>query len=299
MALMRFWSGDRWSPLEIEADRRTEAHPAAPRAGLFLSGGFDSLAALLLNRRACPRSHPARVRDCLFVHGFDIGGVVVRGAKLNVFDRARARLAPVLEEVGAELIPAYTNIRHLCDERELWLERFFSALLAAVAHAFAARLDRVYIASSFEYPLLSPCGSHPLLDPEYSSAELRIVHRDQHLSRMDKLRLVAEWPTALDNFRVCLANTADRYNCGRCEKCVRTMIELLTIGALERSRAFESHDVTVDQLEAFDITIRHRDLFYRELIEPLRIRDRHDLADAIARKLGARESVRDELESPS
>jgi len=39
-------------------------------------------------------------------------------------------------------------------------------------------------------------------------------------------------------------------------------------------------------LSAFRIDIRHREVFYGELIDPLRARGRHDLADAIAQGIG-------------
>jgi hypothetical protein len=74
---------------------------------------------------------------------------------------------------------------HLCDDRDLCLNRFFGAGRAAVCHAFAPRLDRVEIAVSFDLPNRVPCGSHPMLDPEYGSFDVRIRHRDVELSRIN------------------------------------------------------------------------------------------------------------------
>jgi hypothetical protein len=290
MGLMRVWSGGEMKPLELEMPvRRGLLFPRRPaRSGFFLSGGIDSLTALRLNRLHYAQGHPGAVQDALLVHGFDIGGVMARGMKFHVFERARAHMAPVAADAGVTLIPVYTNIRHLCDDRDLWLNRFFGAVLAAVCHAFAPRLDRVEIAASFDLPNLVPCGSHPMLDPEYGSFDVRIRHRDVELSRIDKLRIVAQWPTAMDNMRVCLANVPDRLNCGRCEKCVRTMTGLVAIGALEDCGAFEEKDVTPEMFDAFRINIRHREPFYQELLEPLAARGRFDLVEVIRRKLDER-----------
>ena len=232
MSLIKEWSDGHLHPLSLEMKTSSSVQfLEKPRhAGLFLSGGIDSLAALRKNILTYPGMHPGAVKDCLFVHGFDIGGVVQRGMKYHVFDRAKTAMTQVAKNANATLIPIYTNIRHLCDERELWLEKFFGAVLASVAHTFASRLELVYIASSFDIPNLTPCGSHPMLDPEYSSFDMRIRLRDLSLSRMDKLRIVAGWDVALNNIRVCLANVHDRMNCGKCEKCVRTMLGLLAIG---------------------------------------------------------------------
>lgn len=287
MALMKEWTKGEYKPLNIEAKTRSVVHNLnnRRRAGLFLSGGMDSLAALRINKKTYPEQHPGSIKDCLFVHGFDIGGVIQRGMKYHVFDRAKMALSEVAKDAKVTLIPVYTNIRHLCDERELWLDRFFGAVLAAVAHAFSSRLNLVYIASSYDIPNLTPCGSHPLLDPAYSSYALRIIHRDLALSRLEKLRIVADWDVAFQNFRVCLANVPDRLNCGKCEKCIRTMTELLAIDALDKTKAFIENDVTSEQLEQFDITIRHRDSFYREMLSLLEKQGRDDLVDTIKKML--------------
>ena len=287
MALMKEWTKGEYKPLNIEAKTRSVVHNLnnRRRAGLFLSGGMDSLAALRINKKTYPEQHPGSIKDCLFVHGFDIGGVIERGMKYHVFDRAKMALSEVAKDAKVTLIPVYTNIRHLCDERELWLDRFFGAVLAAVAHAFSSRLNLVYIASSYDIPNLTPCGSHPLLDPAYSSYDLRIIHRDLALSRLEKLRIVADWDVAFQNFRVCLANVPDRLNCGKCEKCIRTMTELLAIDALDKTKAFVENDVTPEQLAQFNITIRHRDSFYREMLSPLKKQGRDDLVKTIKKML--------------
>jgi len=287
MSLMKEWSNGAYKPLSIEAKTHSaSAHlHKQRRAGLFLSGGIDSLAALRVNKQNYPEKHPGSIKDCLLVHGFDIGGVKERGMKYQVFDRARAALSAVAKDANVTLIPVYTNIRHLCDERDLWLDKFFGAVLASVGHAFASRLHLAYIASSYDIPNLVPCGSHPLLDPEYSSFDLRIKLMGLSLSRLEKLRLVADWDVAFQNFRVCLANVADRLNCGKCEKCVRTMTELIAIGALDKTHAFVENDVSPELFSGFKITIRHRAPFYQEMLPFLKERGRDDLVRTITRML--------------
>lgn len=287
MAILKNWSGGGLKPLSIEAGTMSAAqYPGKPRqAALFMSGGIDSLFALRINRKDYPETHPGFIKDCLLVHGFDIGGVVERGMKYPVFERAKKVMAAVAEDTDVALIPVYTNIRHLCDDRDLWLTKFFGSVLAAVAHAFDSRINLAYIGSSYDLPNLTPCGSHPLLDPEYSSYDLKIRHRDVEVSRIDKIRSIADWDIALDNLRVCLANVKERLNCGKCEKCVRTMLGLEAVGVLDKISSFQEKQVSPDLLDNFSITIRHREHFYRELIEPLIECGRGDLAEVIERKL--------------
>ncbi len=283
MALIEYWSEGTYRSLNIETSISSAVRPSnrQRRAGMFLSGGIDSLATLRVNKMNFPEQHPGYIKDCLLVHGFDIGGVVERGMKYHVFERAKTAMSLVAEDANVTLIPVYTNIRHLCDERDLWLNKFFGAVLAAVAHTFDKRLSLVYIASSYDIPNLAPCGSHPLLDPEYSSFDLGIKHTDLELSRLDKLNIIANWDVAFQNFRVCLANVKDRLNCGKCEKCVRTMTELVSIGALHKTGAFVENDVSPELLSGFDITIRHREPFYEAMLPLLKERGRDDLVQTI------------------
>ena len=167
-----------------------------------------------------------------------------------------------------------------------WLGLFFGAVLAAVAHTFVPRNNLFYIGSSYDLPNIHPCGSHPLLDPEFSSYNLRLRHRDLHLPRVEKLKIVAAWDVAFQNFRVCLANVKDRLNCGKCEKCVRTMAGLVAIDRLHRTRAFVEDDLEPELLAGFNIRIRVREPFYEELIPLLKERGRHDLVETLNKMLG-------------
>jgi len=295
MNILSHWTKDRpkdppkkgpYTPIRIEAKTRKKVSQLEmPRAGMVMSGGMDSLAALRLNRLNYPKEHPGYVRDSFFLHGFDIGGVVERGMKYHVFERAMDAISKITRDAGTQLIPVYTNLRHLCDERELWLDSFFGAVLAAMSHTFSSRINMMFIGSSYDIPNLHPCGSHPLLDPEYSSYDMRLRHRDYELSRLEKIRIVSSWDVAFQNFRVCLANVPDRLNCGKCEKCVRTMTELTALGILHKTRAFVEDEVTPGDIEQFDITIRVRPPFYRPMIPLLRQQGRDDLADTIERLL--------------
>ena len=286
MNILKDWTKGKYKPLTIES----RPDPGIKgqyrhRTGMVMSGGMDSLAALRLNRQNYNKTHPGYVKDCYLIHGFDIGGVVERGMKYHVFERAKEAILRITDDAGAQLIPVYTNIRHLCDERVLWLNYFFGAVLASIAHAFSNRIDMMFIGSSYDIPNLHPCGSHPLLDPEYSSYNMRIRHRDYELSRIEKIKIVSQWDVAFNNFRVCLANVPDRLNCGKCEKCVRTMTELTALGLLHKTKAFVENEIMPEDISQFDITIRVRPPFYKPMIPLLREQGRDDLANTIEKLL--------------
>ena len=160
----------------------------------------------------------------------------------------------------------------------------------AVAHALAPRIDLAWLASSYDIPHLHPCGSHPLLDPEYGSHDLAIRHRDAGLSRIDKLRIVAGWETAFQNFRVWSGQRAGQTQLraaarSACAPCWNWRPwDCWTRPALSPTMPCDPA-----WLDAFRITIRVREPFYEELITPLRRRGRSDLAEKIEKKLTERD----------
>jgi hypothetical protein len=48
-----------------------------------------------------------------------------------------------------------------------------------------------------------------------------------------KTEKVAGWPAALECLRVCWKNPDSAYNCGKCPKCLRTMVTLRLVGCLD------------------------------------------------------------------
>ena len=143
----------------------------------------------------------------------------------------------------------------------------------------------VSIASSLDIPHLRPHGSHPLLDPNYSSSDLRIRHDGIALSRLEKTRIVAGLDVALRHLRVC--NIYKRYqlgklNCGKCRKCVQTMLTLLALGVLDQTNVFPKNDITEELLLAKGRPETPYQVFsFQQLIPALREKGRHDLVRAI------------------
>jgi hypothetical protein len=290
------WYGPPRKPVRIET-RPGVRYPRSgreARAASFLSGGLDSLATLRANRLDYPLDHPGSIKDCLLLHGFDIGGHKGADGKLETFERAVDALSALAEDAQVTLIPVYTNLRHLDDSDRFSLYEFHAAMLTSVVHVLTKRLTRIYIGSSHNLPRLEPWGSHPLLDPNYGSAELQVWYDGLRFSRLDKAELIADWDAALENIRVCTENPTDRLNCGRCEKCMRTMLELLAVGSLDRATAFPVQDVSPELLEEVlgVADIGYTADSYRDLIGPLTERGRSDLVAVIEDKFAQLEKRR-------
>jgi hypothetical protein len=236
---------------------------AAPaRTGLFFSLGVDSSYTLAKNRR----DHPADVetiRHLLMVEGFD------------VYLWESERFIPMLEHasrvgdaLGASVLGVTTNLRELTDRVVDWVTMYFAAALASTALAIRGAIGRVNLAASFTYEHLFPGGSHPLLDPLWGTEELTIVHDGCEASRVDKIRLLVDHgpPVLLDNLRVCnTGELTEAYNCGRCEKCIRTMIALESLGGLGRCGTLPN-EIDLDAFAHFSVRPEYHAIAYKELL---------------------------------
>jgi len=216
------WNSDdfRLVPLEISVQEET---PAGGWVLSAYSGGIDSSYTYVQEREA--------ITHLLLVQGFD-GNFGDDIWHANV--EARAQFA---HREGKGLIPVANNVRTFIERRRLSWAALHGSLLAALGVALGAR--QMFIPSTFTLNELFPWGSHPLLDPLWSSDATRIIHHGLEATRTAKTVAVASHPASLDHLQVCWRGV-DK-NCGHCPKCVRTSLALHLIGkASSRLPPFEN-----------------------------------------------------------
>jgi hypothetical protein len=141
------------------------------------------------------------------------------------------------EELQLPLIEIETNLRLVSDPHVLWGTQYHGAALASVGLLVGTRFSEILIPATHSYRDLLPWGSHPLLDPLWSTEAVEFVH-DGAVPRPEKLATIADFDIAMRHLRVCFRKDASDLNCGRCEKCLRTMAALRMVGALERCARF-------------------------------------------------------------
>lgn len=220
----------------------------APRVGLFFSLGVDSFYSLLKDHRdGDGRGNEPPIDELLFVRGFDIA---IDDPKVDgLFGTSVQNAKRVADQLGKKLLVASTNLRQLTNRFVSWGKTCHGAALASVALALGERFTEVRIASTYDRDHLVPWGSHPRLDPLWSNGKVSLSHDGCEATRLDKTRLVSAHPIALETLRVCYENPNSLYNCGRCQKCLLTMVELQRCGALEQCRTFPQNPRIKDILE--------------------------------------------------
>lgn len=287
MECLKSWNIGERKVIPIEAPIQTETLFAdkPSRAGAFFSGGIDALAMVRDNRLNFPPEHPRYIKDGILVYGILAGENKSDPNFRNVTDAVSA----MAKDTDINLIQvstnAYSHFRDLDPDFSFWRLEYMGSFLAAIAHAFAPRFTFASIASTYDYANLSSWGSHPLLDPLYSSTDLKIRHENAALSRLQKTRLVGEWHEALKHLRVCnekASYSKGNYNCGKCGKCIKTMAAFLSLDLLDQIPTFVDKDISKELLinncypsDPYDVSC------YRELIEPLSEIGRQDLVDGI------------------
>jgi hypothetical protein len=274
-AMQRGWSLD-WpftEPLEeveVEAPIR-ELHATAPkqRAAAFFSGGVDSWGIVLEN---------PDLTDLIFVRGFDL---THEGPQAELADEVEARLREAAAELGLPLLVVTTNLREMSDPELPW-DVFYGCAAAAVAHFLAPLFDRVLIAGDSDYPVQVSFGANRLVDQLLSGEELEIVDAGGRSSRQQRLERLVESPAACRSLRVCWETPDLTYNCGRCRKCVTTMVGLEAIGARERVTTFPQGELDLGALAEYDIGHVFSLTGWEDLLDAVRANGREDLEAAVA-----------------
>jgi hypothetical protein len=277
-SMQRTWFTDLAAPPTIEADRAYR--PVGTRTGAFLSGGVDSLA-MLRSRMALPAGHPDRPSAAIVVDHPFVGEKISRDETDARFGRSLATSREIAADLGLEVIPVRSDFNRLNGAMRFWIYRYHGAFLATAAHFLGRDFRLFYIASTLPATHLVPWGSHPQLDPFYSSQHVRIVHDGVELSRLQKVEVIRDWPAALARMYVCTSGTSNGQNCGACEKCIRTRLHLLVAGALAEATAFPGHDIGESEIRASRLRSEYARLCFAEALPGLRRLGRFDLAAAV------------------
>ncbi len=208
--------------------RNVQAEPPkgkrSKRVALFFSGGLDCWYSLL--------KHQFEVSDLIFVWGLDI-----HLDNQVIFEKTLTSIRRVAKEFNKNLTVIRTNLLEFT-ETYVPYNKMYGTILAGLSLMLRDEVGRVYIASGEWYPNLVPSGSHVVIDESWSTENLQIISDGLEKSRLGKAQVVGDNDLAMQTLRVCWANPDDDYNCGRCEKCLRTMVNLQLAGALERCTTF-------------------------------------------------------------
>jgi len=218
--IMSNWYSEQMHTVDVLQTETAHEEPDDGRGvGCFFSGGVDSFYSTV--------KHIDEITHLIFIHGFDIPL-----DNEDLADRTRRTLRQAAEDLCKPLIEVRTNLRQVHALLGLdWEAHSHGALLAHVALLLSDHIGKLYLPSNRIEDELEPYATHPDLDKHWGSSRLEIVHDGNEANRPMKIAAFADNEPAMNNLRVCWWNKENDYNCGHCEKCIRTMMNIKIAGA--------------------------------------------------------------------
>lgn len=196
------------------------------RCASFFSGGVDSFYTLYKRLDGI---------DALIVlYGFDIN--LKDKEKINKTKLATRKVANDLNKQLIEIEGNFTKlITDYCD----WITEGHGFALASASRLLSNLFDTIYIPGTHSVIKQKYWGSSIYTDQLHADSRLSIIHDADQFERINKIIYISKYSIALKNLRVCGDVPYDgNYNCCRCEKCIRTMIQLWSINKLDQATSF-------------------------------------------------------------
>ncbi len=275
-AVWHAWKPRRFQVVDLRVDGTREPKARGKgRSVAAFSGGLDSCFTVYRHTLDRDGRRDSPLAACVMVHGFDIPLDDEAG-----FERALARGRKILGTVDLPLVPVRTNWR---ERSRRWLDQH-GAAAAACLHLFGGRFDRGLIASTYDRGHFTRIGSNPRTDALLSSDQFAMHHDGASYTRMQKVQAVARWPAATEGLRVCWEGSEHDRNCGRCAKCVLTILGFRAQG-LPLPACFD-RDVDEDRLRDLPIETVAQYAFLEEVFDHASANGRE--GEAWVRTLGNR-----------
>ncbi len=223
-AIWHCWRSERYNKILIKGEEELEIKSAKDdRLAIFaFSGGVDATFSLFRHLKQNAGRQIKKPGAALFIQGMDI--------PLNrddFYQNAAERAKCILSDTGVPLIRMQTNSRQLVQN---W-EDSHGLQLSSCFLVFQQSFSAVVLGSSHTYDaLLMPWGSSPLTDYLCSTAAMQIVHDGCGFDRTEKVEWLSKNTSICDYLRVCWAGPDLGKNCGKCTKCIQTMLNFWVVG---------------------------------------------------------------------
>lgn len=216
------WLPARYSPVLIEPEVVSSAPRVDQGAITAFSGGVDSTFTVFRHSATQTGRRMIDLKEAVFVSGFDIPF-----DDLATTTAAYERSREVLESAGVRAARLRTNFRQL---PQRWTDA--SGLAVSSALLILQQTRSVGLVPSTEPydQMVYPWGSTPIQDWMASTDLMEIRHDGAGFGRIEKIAALSNWEPALHNLRVCWEGEDLGRNCGRCEKCIRTILCFWVIG---------------------------------------------------------------------
>lgn len=241
--------------------------PKKKCVGTGISCGVDSLSTFLYHKDNL-KSTEYNI-NCLTL--FNSGYYGIGEEAQNNYNSYKQRSAEFCKENKCELMLVNSNFY---DFRETSFLSSHTYLTCSIILLFQGKFSIYYYSSGYPVNNFKP----DFHDPAYydvfllqciSTKNLRFISSCTCMTRVEKVNLVLDNPKVSKYLYVCTAGGIEK-NCGKCEKCIRTLLEADAVDKLQLLP--ESFDIVTFKkkraiYQAFAIRKHKKEIFYNEIYE--------------------------------
>ncbi|MGO8690146.1 MAG: hypothetical protein ACLQLG_10965 [Thermoguttaceae bacterium] len=220
------WRPDLFQRIDFSADAYSDVPSGRELpAVMTFSGGVDASFSLVAHQEKMLGRLSRDIRCGVLVVGWDLkhGDEIAQ-------ETAYAKARESLHAFGADCVRIATNWQQdFCPHWTLG----FNIGVSAVLQTLSNRYSHGIIAADLSYLqelAAGPHGNHMVVNHLLGSAGFPIITSGGTHSRLQRVGVLAKYPILLKNLRVCYQDNAGGGNCGFCEKCIRTRLELIASG---------------------------------------------------------------------
>jgi hypothetical protein len=214
--------------IELHAAAGTPMQKPNGQVATLFTGGVDSYFTVV-SRLEKPKGE--KIDALVYLVGYD------RDRPLKG-EQIKTMLSCASECTDTNLYFVNSNAKSIVCKHVGWSSTAHGSLLIAAACILSRTISKLLVGSTESIDVLERLGTHPLIDPLYTTTAVTVANDGWEFSRNEKIKLISESPFVLRHLRVCWQEEIDDINCGRCEKCVRTMIAMKIFGKLEKCSVF-------------------------------------------------------------
>lgn len=210
----------KYARIEIECDSQVEMERIeTDRSICAFTGGIDSSYSIYRHASGLCGQMRRNIEAALFVHGFDIPL-----SDTASFSRAFELNQNTLEQFGIKLFSLQTNHQELNQD---WNFTHGAGIVSSLSF-FQKHFSEGVVPATYSYmEIRTPWGSNPISDHLMGSRNFSIFHDGAVWNRGFKLFPLKDWKLGYDRLRVCYSAAEKDKNCGKCEKCILTMLTML------------------------------------------------------------------------
>lgn len=235
----------------IQAEVASETLPSFGAVGTGISCGVDSLHAVANQTNLIFKNH--NITHLTFNN---VGSHGEGKRASDLFAKRCERPIRFAKEYGFEIIVSDSNLMDII--KQVHFESHTYSSLFPVYCLQKLYSIYYYASAGFGYHEFRlderDCGAYELLSlPLFSTNRLRIYSEGEGLSRMDKLKDIVRYKPSYKYLNVCLSSED---NCGKCEKCIRTLLGIDALGVLDKYK------------DVFDIEYyrKHKQWYIQQLV---------------------------------